>query len=374
MVLIRFSRYRAALRLLLGIAVITAIFPMAVAAVNLERETASGFKIIDLGNRVKKVIDSDGRALLLVPRGQKVPSGIQATAVIRTPLTRAVYASMTQVCLLRPLRDPTVWRSVVGVTNPRDQWFIPEIKAGLKSHAIKYVGDGYNPDYELIQSLRPELVFIYTGTSGQYKLLNMLRRLRIPYLVDNEYLENDPLKKLSWLRMIAAFYNKEREAEVYIRRVQNRITRLRRRAASVRPAAVAWGMVDNGKVFVPGAESFTGRLIGMAGGRNVFQESVKGVESVPISMEEFFARAGSAKYLILPVFPETAPSIAALVRETPVLTECDAVKQGRVWAIQPWFFQLVDRPDEVLRDLIKIIHPSLDPRYRLRHFRKIPPK
>jgi iron complex transport system substrate-binding protein len=362
--------------LLLGLTLVVAIIPAQAGTKQLELKVTTGFKIESYNNNIKKVSDGAGRQLLLVTRGTKVPPRDQKLPVIYTPLRKVIYASVTQACLLRPFNDRSIWKSIVGVTIPQDQWYIPEIKTGLKNGGISYVGDSFTPDFELIKSLNPDLVMVYGGPSGQYKLIQMLKELQIPYAVNNDYLENDPLGRLEWIKFIGAFYNKETEATTYFEQVSKRIDRLKnqiKQQRAVKPK-VAWGMSYNGKVYVPGDQSFAAKMIELAGGEFVFNRVISGVSSLEIGLEEFYLKAQVADILILAVYPNQAPSIAAIVKETPLFKELKAVATNKVWCLQPWYNQLLDKPDELIADLAVIFGTIKQSPSGLRHFKPVPPR
>jgi len=189
-------------------------------------------------------------------------------------------------------------------------------------------------------------------------------------------LENDPLGRLEWIKFIGAFYNKETEATTYFEQVSKRIDRLKnqiKQQRAVKPK-VAWGMSYNGKVYVPGDQSFAAKMIELAGGEFVFNRVISGVSSLEIGLEEFYLKAQVADILILAVYPNQAPSIAAIVKETPLFKELKAVATNKVWCLQPWYNQLLDKPDELIADLAVIFGTIKQSPSGLRHFKPVPPR
>jgi len=86
------------------------------------------------------------------------------------------------------------------------------VKKNIESGKITFVGKGSAPDYEKISSLKPEIVFVYSGPAGQQAMMEKLDELKISYAVDNEYLEENPFGRVEWMKFLAAFYDKEEEA------------------------------------------------------------------------------------------------------------------------------------------------------------------
>lgn len=338
----------------------------------LQPDYTKGFSIEYYQGGIKRVRDHDGRMVWLVPRGQKIPPELSGQPLITIPLKRALFAAVNQVCLLRPFGDEGVWASVAGVATPADQWFIPPIKSGLANGSIAYIGDAYSPDYEKICLLQPEAAFIYTGGSGLTDMAAKLEELKIPYLVENSYLETDPLGRMEWVKFYAAFYNREALAIRYFDAAVGRIENLKGRIPKGDRPKVAWGVIYNGKVYIPGGRSFVARMIEMAGGEFVFKTLSTEQGSIGIAMEDFFAYSKTADVMIYASFPQYARSIGAITRMAPVLAGVKPVQTKKVWALQPWYNQQQDQTDQVLADLAAIFYPEEFPGYVIKNFQRLP--
>jgi iron complex transport system substrate-binding protein len=328
------------------------------------------FKIEEVGNRCRKITDGEGNQLLLVPRGMKPPKGFGDLQVIHVPVQKALFASVTQVCLLKPFHDPKIWASVVGVTSPLKEWYIPEIRKGLQNGSIQFVGDGYEPDFEMIQALQPDIVFTFGGPNGQFTLMKKLTELKIPYAVDNEYLETDPLGQLEWIKFIAAFYDREQTAAEYFRQSERTfIDTTRKLQGKIRPK-IAWGMIYNGKVYVPAGDSYVAKMIDLAGGDYLFKQIARG--NAALSIETFYAQSKNADILINSSYAPVVSSMKAMIGQAPILEDLNAVHRGQVWAIQPWYNQRLDQNDQILLDLGSIFHPEIIQNRRIENFLKLP--
>lgn len=334
-------------------------------------EYTQGFSIHYFDDGVKQIRDNDGRNLWLVPRGRKAPSGVPQDRIIRIPLRRGLFSSVTQVCLLRPFGNAKVWKSIAGVATPAEQWFIPQVKTGLNNGSIAFIGDAYSPDYERIQWLQPEVAFIYTGTSGLTDLTRKLKELKIPYVVENSYLETSPLGRMEWVKFYAAFYNREEAADRYFKQVSQRVKMLKQQIPDFRRPKIAWGVIYNGKAYIPGSHSFVAKMISLAGGENVFKNLSPAKGSIAVSLEVFFAQSQAADIMIYASFPQHTPSIRSILQNAPVLSSIRPVKTGNVWVLQPWYNQEQDHTDQILYDLAAIFHPNQFRAYHVHHFKKL---
>jgi iron complex transport system substrate-binding protein len=331
------------------------------------------FSIEYLDEGIKKLTDAESRVTILVPRGKEVPVEYKDFTVIHTPIQKVLYASMTQVCFLRPFN--TLWDSVAAVTSPKDDWYIDEIKDGLDNGSITYVGDSYQPDFEKIQAINPELVVVYTGTNPQTVLINKLEELNIPYIVDNEYMENEGMGRMEWIKFIATLYDKDEEALDYFNSAVDRVEDMKLRVSNEPKPKVAWGLVYKGTIYVPNAGSFVGKMIGDAGGDYVFKDMGKDKQgSEPISIEKFYSKAKDADILIYPSTPSFVGTLENLAEATPLFKDMKSFKEEKVWAFQPWYYQVLDKADETIIDLAYIFHPSVYKGEKPRHHYKVEAK
>lgn len=335
---------------------------------------ATGFDVKYLADGCKLVTDGEDRKLLLVPRGKKAPAGYKGIPVIYTPIDNVLAASLTQVCLLRPLN---VLDSISGVTTEKDKWYIDEIKKGLENGSVTYVGGSGmgEPDYEKVQALNPEVIFVYTGSFGQQKIIQKADELGIKYAVDNEYLEEHPLGRMEWIKFLGAFYDKEAEAAVHFNNAVKSLEALSKKIPKGAKPKVLWGMIYNGDVYVPNAGSYVAKMIEMAGGDYVFKDfGVDKGGSEKISLEEFYAKGIDADVFIYSSFPKYASSVQSIIKNAPVMADINPIKKGNVWCLQPWYYQSLDKTHETIEDLAAIFYPSTFKGYTLKHYCKLSKK
>lgn len=332
-----------------------------------------GFAIEYLTGGVKKIKDEAGRFLWLVPRGKPAPAGVPKAQIIYIPVQRACFTSVTQVCWLRPWADRAAWQSVVGVNNRLEEWYLPQIKSGLQQGFITYLGDAYAPDYELLQELQPEVIFVYTGPSGLNGLVQKIEELSLPYVVENSYLETNPLGRMEWLKLVAAFYDQETKAEIYFDQAVARINKLNDEILSLGlpRTKVAWGMIYNGKAYIPGKNSYVAQMIELAGGENVFAGLSDAKGSVAVSLENFYACSNEAELMIYATYPEFVPTIESIWKQLPILKGIKPLQTGQVWAMQPWYNQQYDRLDTIIADLAALFYPQHFQAAKIKNFKKL---
>ncbi|MDD5189664.1 MAG: ABC transporter substrate-binding protein [Dehalococcoidales bacterium] len=332
---------------------------------------ATGFTIENLADGVKKVTDGETQTILLVPSGKKAPAGYESATVINTPVTRVVILSVTFGALMRPLG---VLDSLVGSGTVESELYIQELKDRYTSGQIKYVGAGGmgEPDYEAVSALKPDLVILSTGYPGAVDIYNKIKGLGLHAVVCNDFLENDYLARLEWIKFIAAFYNKDGVASTYFDSVKGKIEAINNKILplSYRPTAL-WASIFMGSVYVSGKDSYIAKGLETAGAFNAFS-NLEGSGSLTVNLEELYARGKDATYFIYASTPPYINSIKEITSASPILADMASIKSGQVYCFQPWYFQIADKPDEIIQDLAFIFHPQLFPGYQLKNFMQLP--
>jgi len=334
---------------------------------------ATGFTMENLGGGVTKLTDGEKQTFLLMPQGKKAPAGYESVPKISVPVKRAVILSVTFGALMRPLG---VLDSLVGSGTVESELYIEELKQRYESGQIKYVGGGAMgaPDFEAIQMLKPEVVFVSTGYPDAVNYYNELKGMGLNTVVVNDYLETDPLARLEWIKVLGAFYGKDKEAESYFSGVEKKIKDLQAKvAASSFSPSVLWTSIFMGTAYVSGGDSYVAKWVKMMGGRYLFDD-LKGSGASSISLEELYARGKNTDVFIYASTPPYINSVKEVITNGPILADIPVVRNGTIYCFQPWFYQIADKPDEILQDLAAIFHPALFPGYKLKNFMLLPPQ
>lgn len=334
----------------------------------LNLEYSDSFSVEYISEDVKKLVDGEGRSFLLVPKGQNPPNGFDFP-VIYTPINNVLASSSTQVSLMQPLG---VIDSISAVMSDKESWFFDEVTEGFENGSITFVGTGRTPDYELIQEINPEVAIVYGGTWGQFEMMEKFDELGITYVVNNEYMEEDPFARMEWIKFLAAFYDKEKEAEQFFSTAVKKVEGLSSKLPDKDKTSVLWASIRDGQVSITNPNSYVGKLIDMAGGDYVFKELPLEVgESANLTPEEFYAQGINADVFIYGAMASTAGSLEDIIKQAPIMEDMKPFKEGNVWVFQDWYWQILHKTDEILEDLAIIYYPELFPGQTPRHFVKV---
>ena len=315
------------------------------------------------------VRDVLNRTLVLVPRGMSPPQDVEGV-VVYIPVERVVLMSATHVALLERLRDinPEILGRVAGIMWGREYtWYFEDVKSLLESGVIKDVGPSWNPSIEELLALKPDLVIIYTFPGSDIPA--KLDEYRIPYAVDNEYLESTVLGRFEWIKFIATFFDMDREAYEIYSAVEQTVRDVVDYVKSAEQPLVCWFMVYRGTVYAAGGRSFPANTLAMLNARYGFADTAS-TGSITTNAEELLTRCRDADVVIYPT--SFVSRLGDVLRELPELSNIKAFKDGRVYAYRDNIYQLgyYDTEGYVL-DLAAILHPSLHEGYELSYFTRL---
>ncbi|MCS7138183.1 MAG: ABC transporter substrate-binding protein [Candidatus Caldarchaeum sp.] len=302
-------------------------------------------KLFGLEKRDGYVLLRDGinRTVLLVPRGAALPN-VKADLVVRTPVERVVLMSTTHVALVERLREyaPEMLDRVVGFTwGGGFKLYFPEFEKRLADGRIKDVGAAFSPDYEKIIALNPDLVMIYTYPGDP--VISKLAELKLPYVVNGEYLETEALGRFEWIKFVAAFFQLDAEAQKVLDYVKTSYVLTSSKAKTLLDRGIesrkkiAWFSVFRGTVYAAAGESYVAKALRELGADYVFSD-LKGTGSGTVSKEELAARTVDADVIV--VSTDLITSLESLLKEVPELSRSKAVREGRVYRYNSNIFQL----------------------------------
>ncbi len=335
---------------------------------------ASHFNIEYLDDGYKIITDGMGRRLLLYPRGKPVLKGFDKTRAVEIPVRRVALNNTVNAALLRPIRAlDSIAGICLGGMGMKATNF-DTIQKGMASGKIVHLGNGNPVDYERLKVLAPDIVF---GRDWNQRLIPMLDSMKIPVAVVDYFREDRPLAQLEWVRFVAAFYNKEKEAALFLDRMEKKIAAVAARAkqAEYKPKVLS-GVIHSGKVHVPKSDSCLAHVFATGGGDYVFKDLrplkyMAGYGS--ITMEAFYAGAKNADLYITESSAGHGPkTIRELSAAAKIELDIKPVRTQKIWVTQPWYWESMDHMDEIVEDIASIIHPELFPDHKLGFFIRMP--
>ena len=309
---------------------------------------------------------------LLIPKGETIPALDANTEIIHIPIKQIICTSTTHIPLLDYLNKTDALIGFPTTDYISSEVMRKRIDAGL----ITDLGIDKGMNVELLYSLSPELVMSYTMTSdlGQLK---KIKELGIPVVVNSDFLEKHPLGRAEWIKFMALFFNKEKEADSVFNEIEKEYLAIQQLAGETteRPTVMC-GIVYGDAWFMPAGKNYSAHILKDAGTTYLWSDTESN-GFLELSFESVYEKAqhadlwigvGSFNSLKEIQAAESRYTLFNPFREKQVYTY--NARKGAKGGSE--FLELgYLRPDLILKDLVKIAHPALLPDHELFFHRKL---
>ena len=190
-------------------------------------------------------------------------------------------------------------------------------------------------------------------------------------------MEISPLGKAEWIKFFGILFDKQKEADSIFSMIETNYLEAKEVAqrSEDRPTILSGAMYRD-VWYMPFGNSWAGEFIKDAHGDYIWEES-RGSGSLALNIETVLERGQLADIWI---GPDKYSSLKSLKEAHPVYSRFKAYTDGQVYSFTSkkgqtggiLYYELgPNRPDIILKDLIKIIHPELLPDHQLYFFSKL---
>jgi iron complex transport system substrate-binding protein len=294
---------------------------------------------------------------------------------VKIPVERIICLSSTHVAFVDFMdrADKIVGVSGAGYISNEN------VRKQIENNQIADVGYENYLSYEVIASLKPDVIFAY-GIDGELgKTEAKLNEMGIKLVYIGEYLEETPLAKAEWLVAVAAFFDEEEKAIEKLKNIEHEYNHLKKLAENVTDKPKALINAPYGDVwYLPSNKSTVINLLKDAGGKYIFEnETQNAKESNPVSIEYVYAKALDADVWIN---QNNETSLRQLQKLDARVINIPVFKNGNIYnnnkrlnkqGGNDFWESGVINPQIILKDLIKIFHPSLLPEHQLFYYRRL---
>ncbi len=312
---------------------------------------------------------------VLVQCGTPAPTEYADAVVVEIPVERVVSMSTTYLPHLEQLG---VLERVVGID---DVTYVSnaEINRRFTAGEIRAIGSGTGLNIEQTLDLDPDVIFTYGSGSADFDSAPILRDAGLPTVLIAEWLDNTPLGRAEWGKFLAAFFNKDGQAEQDFAALTTRYRDLQALTADLAPEArrsVLVGTPYEGVWYMPGGGSFAAAGLLDAGASYAWANTTE-VASLPLTFEAVVERAQDAQVWLNIGFVSDR---AALLAQDSRFESFAAYQSGELWnndartnpnGGNDYYESAVAQPDVVLADLIHILYPDLLPDHELVYYRQL---
>lgn len=318
-----------------------------------ELQYANCFSVDNYEDGYSLINIPDSGTFLVVPEDGSVPEDLpDDVTVLQQPLDR-IYLAATSAMALFAATDSVDHIRMSGTTA--ENWYVDEAVKAMKAGDMLYAGKYSEPDYETLIAEDCNLAIESTMIYHTPKVKEMLEDMDIPVLVDRSSYEDHPLGRTEWIKMYAVLTGKQEKAEAFFKEQAKVIEDLQ--GFEKTDKTVAFFFINSdGSIVVRGSSDYIPKMIKLAGADYIFEHIEGDGTSVGITMEEFYASAVDADYMIYNgSIDGNIKTIDDLVKQNELFKDFKAVKEGNVWNTGKSFYQATDIVGQMIRDINTMI-------------------
>ena len=333
-------------------------------------ENYDGYTIITVKNPWPKA--SKTYQYILKEKDGNIPDSLKSLVKINIPLKSIVVTSTTHIPSLEILNEEN---SLVGFPN-LSYISSDKVRALIDAKKIKELGGNQSLNTEVLIDLQPEVIIGY-GLDNNNPTLDNLQKSGLKVMLNGDWNEETPLGKAEWIKFFGALYGKQKEANEIFNKIEKDFLKTIEIAnnATSNPTILAGDMFED-KWYLPKGTSWGSQLLAQAKGDYLWKET-SGTGSLSLSFETVLEKAKDADFWI------TSGQFSSLKQMTdanPHYKQFKAFQNKNVYSFAGkkgktggvLYYELApNRPDLVLKDLVKILHPELLVGYEPFFFEKL---
>lgn len=339
---------------------------------------AEGFSLIEYdGFSILKVKNAYPEAkevytYVLHKENAKLHDSLNSYTKIQIPIQKIIVTSTTHIPSIEMLQSE---KTIVGF--PSTHYVSSEkTRALIDNGSIREIGSNQSLNTELIFDLNPDIIVGFS-VDGDLKTYKNLEKNGQKIIFNADWTEKTPLGKAEWVKFFGALYDKNEEANSIFSEIEKSYNEALSLVKNVKnkPTVMA-GSIYEDQWYLPQGDSWAALFLKDANGNYLWKDS-KGTGSLALSFETVLDTAKDADFWINPGQFTSLDEILTTnsnykyfkaVQNKNIYTSSS--KKGKTGGVI--FYELApNRPDLVLKDIVKILHPEVLPDYELYFFEKL---
>ncbi|NRD19771.1 ABC transporter substrate-binding protein [Winogradskyella eckloniae] len=292
--------------------------------------------------------------------------------VIITPVKSTVVTSTTHIPALELLGVEKTLTGFPGTDYVSSQ----KTRALIDSKKIRELGKNEGINTEVLLELNPDVVIGF-GVDGVNKTFEVIKKSGTPVIYNGDWVEGSALAKAEWIKFFGVLYNKEKEADSIFNSIEKDYLAAKQIAKqATHSPTVLSGAMEQEVWYLPNGSSAEAQFLKDANANYLWKETT-GNGSLALSFESVLVKAKDANIWLSPSYYS---SFEQLKNANALYANFEAFKTKNIYTFSNktgatggvLYYELgTARPDLVLKDLIKIIHPELLPTYTPSFFEKL---
>jgi len=341
-------------------------------------EFATGFEIYDYSDfkilKIKKASPESDKSdtYVLHKKDFQLPDSLKNFTTIVVPIESIVVTSTTHIPSLEML---DVTQTLIGFPG-LDYISSETVRARIEQGKVKEVGKNERINTETVVDLNPDLLVSFTINESNQTLEN-LKRAGIKVLLNGDWNEKNPLGKAEWIKFFGVLYDKNSKANQVFENIQIEYQKAKELASKAQnKPTIITGNIYEDVWYLPRGDSWSALFLEDAH-TEYFWKDTSGTGSLALSFEEVFDTAQNADFWI---GAGVYTSLEEMKKANPHYKGFKAFEEGNVYSFSlkkgatggAIYYELApNRPDLVLKDIIKITHPELLEDYELQFFERL---
>jgi len=328
------------------------------------------FEVLQVLNPLQN--QTDTLRYLLLRQHQPIPEGYDSYQVVRIPVSRVIVTSTTHLGMMNALG---VSSKITGVADP-NYAYDNQIREKIKQGEVASLSGG-NMNMEQVIALDPDLLIISGGQASRFDEYQLLINSGIGVVVNSEWLENTPLARAEWIKMMGLLFSKRVKAVQRFNFIEKEYRRLEIMTENVsKKPLVINNLPYKGAWFVSGGNSYVAAFLRDAGASYPWFDT-NSFGSLKLDFESVFERGLNADVWLT---PGTATTKEEILQKDQRLKAFEAFQEGRIYnntrrsrgeSGNDYWESGVVNPHLILADLVKILHPDLLPEHQLHYYEKV---
>lgn len=311
---------------------------------------------VDFYGDYKLITISGKDKFFLVPENFKVPKNIPNDfTVLKQALDKTYLVSSSVIDFITTL-NALDFIKFSGIKE--NALYIPQAKDAMQNKKILYAGKYNAPDYELLYSSNCNFAIENTMIFHSPQVIEKLKELGIPVLVEKSTYENHPLGRLEWIKLYGLLFNREEIAQKFFDDENAKITSIIQNKNSGK-TVVFFFITSNGSVNVRKPNDYIAKIINLSGGKYIFDdlpnESENSLSTMNMQFENFYLKTVNADILIYNnTIDRNLFSIEDLLKKNEMFKDFKAYRENKIYCTQKNFFQEITGLADFMQDLNKI--------------------
>jgi len=313
-----------------------------------------------------------GFTYILHKKGASIPDSLKNYTQIQVPIKSIVVTSTTHIPSLEMLG---VENTLLGFPNT-DYVSSEKTRVLIDSKKVKDVGINQNLNTEVLIDLQPEVIVGYSIDDNNKDYSN-LQKSGLKVVYNGDWTEQTPLGKAEWIKFFGALYDLDGKANSEFEKVEKEYENaLALVKTSKSFPTVFSGAIYQDQWYLPGGKSWGALFLKDAGAKYLWDETSE-TGSLSLSFETVLEKAEDADFWI---GPAQFTSLQEMENANPNYKYFKAFKTKNVYSFSSkkgktggvLYYELApNRPDLILKDLIKIMHPQVLKDHELVFFEKL---